>query len=149
MSLAPCAVNSPGFTPQLDHGSAEYMLIWSGDEMGGRTPWRVRMTTNCNRAPSVLVATGTDLVVTCARDAWTHKKIRAVSSRESDRSASFSMKRVPPSNLVWFKLELESQHELQPSRRADAGGTGIEHVRDSPKSRDRRDIGRRIRINRM
>src|SRR5438046_3183965 len=107
------------------------------------------MTTNCNRAPSVVVGTGTDLVATCARAACTHEKIRAVSSRESDRSASFSMKRVPPSNLVWFKLELESQHELQPSRRADAGGTGIEHVRDPPKSRGRRDVGRRIRINRM
>src|SRR5437764_2650682 len=108
------------------------------------------MTTNCNRAPSVVVATGTDLVVTCARSPRTHEKIRAASSKESERSASFSMKRVrPPSNLVWSKLELESQHELQPPRRADAGGPGIEHARDPPKSRGRRDIGRRIGKNRM
>src|SRR5438093_7728027 len=104
------------------------------------------MTTNCNRAPSVLVGTGTDLVATCARAAWTHEKVRAVSSRESDRSASFSMKRVLPSNLVCFKLELESQHELQLPRRADAGDTVIEHARDPPKSRGRRDVAPRIGI---
>src|SRR5438552_3094810 len=137
MSLAPCAVNSPGFTPQLGHGSAEYMLIWSGDEVGGRTPCRVRMTTNCNRAPSVVVATGTDLVVTCARSPWTHEKIKAVSSRKSDCFASFRMKRVPLPIWCGFKLELESQHELQPPRRTDAGGAAIEHVRDPPKSRGR------------
>src|SRR5437588_10473018 len=96
MSLAPCAVHAPGLTPQRGHGSAEYMLIWSGDEVGGRTPCRVRMTTKCNRAPSVVVATGTDLVVTCARAVWTQEKLNAVSSKKSERFVSFSTKRVPP-----------------------------------------------------